>query len=174
MIKEKITKKDIIDKFVELLGIKWTPEEKQVEALSQLVAYSKTKGKNKTKDYKMTFIEAVNNKLDLNCWEHVLILSKRKPNKKHSEIVSQIKNIRPVVKMVRGRNILGHDAPYPSDIPEIIIQHMEKEDVVLDHFLGSGTTSIVANKYGVGSIGIEKNDNYYELCKKRIKDGLQV
>lgn len=58
--------KDIIDKFVELLGIKWTPEEKQVEALSQLVAYSKTKGKNKTKDYKMTFIEAVNNKLDLN------------------------------------------------------------------------------------------------------------
>lgn len=110
----------------------------------------------------------------LNCWEHVLILSKGKPNKKYSEIVSQIKNIRPVVKMVRGRNILGHDAPYPSDIPEIIIQHMEKEDVVLDPFLGSGTTSIVANKYGVGSIGIEKNDNYYELCKKRIKDGLQV
>ena len=59
-------KKDIIDKFVELLGIRWKPEEKQVEALSQLVAYSKTKGKNKTKDYKITFIEAVNNKLDLN------------------------------------------------------------------------------------------------------------
>lgn len=33
---------------------------------------------------------------------------------------------------------------------------MEKEDVVLDPFLGSVTTSFVANKYGVGSIGIEK------------------
>lgn len=29
----------------------------------------------------------------LNCWEHVLILSKGKPNKKYSEIVSQIKTL---------------------------------------------------------------------------------
>ncbi len=49
---------------------------------------------------------------------------------------------------------------------------MEKEDVVLDPFLGSVTTSFVANKYGVGSIGIEKNDNYYDLCKKKNKGWL--
>jgi len=59
-------KTDIIENFVELLGIKWQPEEKQVEVLCQLVDYSKTKGKSKTKDYRITFIEAVNNKLDLN------------------------------------------------------------------------------------------------------------
>lgn len=34
---------------------------------------------------------------------------------------------------------------------------------------GSITTLIVANKYGVSSVGIEKNDIYYELCKKMNK-----
>ena len=59
-------KTDIIDKFVKFLGIKWQPEENQAEALNQLLCYSKSRGKSKTKDYKITFIEAVNNKLDLN------------------------------------------------------------------------------------------------------------
>lgn len=108
----------------------------------------------------------------LNCWEHVLIFSKGKPEKKFSDIVSRIEDIRPVVKMIRGRNVLGHDAPYPNDIPEIIIKHMNTNDVVLDPFLGSGTTSIVANKYGIRSIGIEKNKSYYELCQKRVRDNL--
>lgn len=108
----------------------------------------------------------------LNCWEHVLILSKGEPDKKYSELVSQIKDIRPVVKMIKGKNVLGHDAPYPNDIPEIIVKHMKNGDTVLDPFLGSGTTSIVANRYGVNSVGIEKNENYYELCKNRISESL--
>lgn len=109
----------------------------------------------------------------LNCWEHIFILSKGKPNNKFSELVSQIVDIRPVVKMIRGKNVLGHDAPYPNDIPEIIIKHMSANDVILDPFLGSGTTSIVANRFGVASIGIEKSENYYELCKKRICESMQ-
>ncbi len=108
----------------------------------------------------------------LNCWEHILILSKEQPNSKYLELVSQIKDIKPVVKMVRGKNILGHDAPFPNDIPEIIIKYMETNDIVLDPFLGSGTTSIVANKYGISSIGIEKSEKYYELCRKRIHDNM--
>ena len=108
----------------------------------------------------------------LNCWEHVLILSKGKPDKKYAEIVSQIKDIRPVVKMIKGKNVVGHDAPYPNDIPEIVVMNMKNGDTVLDPFLGSGTTSIVANRYGVNSVGIEKNEKYYELCKNRISESL--
>lgn len=107
----------------------------------------------------------------LNCWEHVFILSKGKMARKYEGIKSRIEHIRPVVKMVRGKNILGHDAPYPKDIPEIIIKCLNQNDTVLDPFLGSGTTSVVANEYNVASVGIEKNDEYYKLCKKLIING---
>lgn len=110
----------------------------------------------------------------LNCWEHILILSKGQPNNKYSDLVSQIKDLRPVVKMVHGKNILGHDAPFPTDIPEMIIKKMSENDVILDPFLGSGTTAIVANMYNVKSIGIEKNDAYYELCKSRISQSTRM
>jgi|LSQX01.3.fsa_nt_gb DNA modification methylase len=105
----------------------------------------------------------------LNCWEHILILSKGKPNNKYRELISDIKDIRPVIKMIRGKNVLGHDAPYPQEIPELLISYMNKNDIVLDPFLGSGTTCIVANKYGVRSIGIEKSKEYFALCKEMIE-----
>lgn len=108
----------------------------------------------------------------LNCWEHVLILSKGTKNREFKEIKSSIQNIRPVIKMVRGKNVLGHDAPYPKEIPELLIRHMKTDEVVLDPFLGSGTTSIVANEYGVESIGIEKSDEYFILCEKQITKNL--
>ena len=38
--------------------------------------------------------------------------------------------------MIKGKNVLGHDAPYPNDIPELIIKCMKDSDVVLDLFLG--------------------------------------
>lgn len=104
----------------------------------------------------------------LNCWEHIFVLSKGVPDKKYSKLSSSVASIKPVIKMIRGRNVLGHSAPYPEEIPELIISCMDQTDVVLDPFLGSGTTSIVANKYGVGSIGIERSQEYFELCKKRI------
>lgn len=108
----------------------------------------------------------------LNCWEHVLILCKGKRNKKFINIKSSIQNIRPVIKIVRGKNVLGHDAPYPKEIPELLIKYLKKNDVVLDPFLGSGTTSIVANEYGVESVGIEKSDEYFMLSEKQIQKNL--
>ena len=42
---------------------------------------------------------------------------------------------------------------------------MKKTDIILDPFLGSGTTCVVANQYGINSVGIEKSDRYFELCK---------
>lgn len=110
----------------------------------------------------------------LNCWEHILILSKGNIDKKYSKIISQIKSIRPVVKMIKGKNIIGHDAPYPLDIPEILIKYMNKNDTILDPFIGSGTTSILANRYGIKSIGIEKNNNYYNLCKERVLNDINT
>ncbi len=104
----------------------------------------------------------------LNCWEHILILSKGEVSSNYRELVSTIEDIKPVIKMVRGKNILGHDAPYPKEIPEILVKCMNDGDTILDPFLGSGTTCIVASRNGKKSIGIEKNDDYFELCKHLI------
>lgn len=106
----------------------------------------------------------------LNCWEHILILSKGEPDKRFKSLTSCIADIKPVIKMVRGKNIVGHDAPYPHEIPNILIKCMQEDDIVLDPFLGSGTTCIVANHMNRFSIGIEKNEKYFELCKRLIVD----
>ena len=49
---------------------------------------------------------------------------------------------------------------------------MNDNDIVLDPFLGSGTTCITALKHNMFSIGIEKNKNYFELCKRLLNEEL--
>lgn len=107
----------------------------------------------------------------LNCWEHIFILAKGEPSDKFSSLTSSIRDIKPVIKMVRGKNVLGHEAPYPDEIPSMLIDCLDEEDTVLDPFLGSGTTCIVANKKNVYSVGIEKNKSYFELCQRKLLSG---
>ena len=106
----------------------------------------------------------------LNCWEHVFILSKGKPDKKFEGLKSSVAAIRPVVKMVKGKNVLGHTAPYPTEIPDLLLKYMKPGDTILDPFLGSGTTCIAAERKGIKSIGIEKSSEYFKLCQSLILD----
>jgi DNA modification methylase len=103
-----------------------------------------------------------------NCWEHILIFSKGEVKSKFKNIFPTILKAQAVVKMVKGKNVYGHTAPYPIAIPELLIKHLDADDVVLDPYAGSFTTSIVAEKYGVNSIGIEKNSEYFQLGKERL------
>jgi site-specific DNA-methyltransferase (adenine-specific) len=41
--------------------------------------------------------------------------------------------------------------------------------VVLDPFMGSGTTGIAASRLGFGFVGIEREAEYYEIAKSRIQ-----
>ena len=54
-------------------------------------------------------------------------------------------------------------------IKRIIIASSNKGDLVLDPFMGSGTTAVVAKGLSRNWIGIEKNKKYVEMAKKRIK-----
>ena len=51
----------------------------------------------------------------------------------------------------------------------IILSCTDEGDLVLDPFVGSGTTSAVAKYYGRNSIGIELNEKYMEIIQKRLK-----
>lgn len=63
-----------------------------------------------------------------------------------------------------------HPTQKPKELIERIILSTSKEnDVILDPFMGSGTTGVVAKKYSRQFIGIEKEKNYFKLAKTRIE-----
>jgi site-specific DNA-methyltransferase (adenine-specific)/site-specific DNA-methyltransferase (cytosine-N4-specific) len=65
----------------------------------------------------------------------------------------------------------SHSAAYPDSLPEWFIKLFTQEgDVVLDPFLGSGTTCRVAYDMGRNSIGIELLDDYYQKTCEIIKN----
>jgi site-specific DNA-methyltransferase (adenine-specific)/site-specific DNA-methyltransferase (cytosine-N4-specific) len=64
---------------------------------------------------------------------------------------------------------LKHPAVFPIALPEFFIRLMTKEgNVVLDPFLGSGTTALAALKLGRRFVGIERGEEYVRLAESRI------
>jgi site-specific DNA-methyltransferase (cytosine-N4-specific) len=64
---------------------------------------------------------------------------------------------------------LAHTAAFPTEIPRrCILAGSRPGDTVLDPFLGSGTTALVASRLGRDAIGIELNESYAELSRRRI------
>lgn len=63
----------------------------------------------------------------------------------------------------------NHSAAFPEALPEWFIKLFTKEgDLVLDPFLGSGTTSVVALRLRRNSIGIELLPEYADIAKQRL------
>jgi len=59
-------------------------------------------------------------------------------------------------------------APFPEELPKFCLEVFSREgDVVLDPFLGSGTTMKVCQDLGRSCIGIEINPEYCEIAKRR-------
>ena len=64
-----------------------------------------------------------------------------------------------------------HSAVFPKELPGWFIKLFTKPgDVVLDPFLGSGTTSVAAFELDRNSIGIEVKDDYYQLAIQNINE----
>jgi modification methylase len=70
---------------------------------------------------------------------------------------------------VTGASTRHHPAPYPSELAERLIRMFSfVGDTVLDPFMGTGTTSVAAAKWGRNSIGFEIDSHYHELALKRL------
>ena len=64
---------------------------------------------------------------------------------------------------------IGHPAPFPEELPYRLIQlYSFKGDIILDPFMGSGTTAISAVKSDRKFVGYEINQEYINLSKKRM------
>ena len=64
---------------------------------------------------------------------------------------------------------IGHPAPFPEELPYRLIQlYSFKKDVVLDPFIGSGTTAVSALKSNRNYVGYDNDENYVDLAEKRL------
>ena len=65
----------------------------------------------------------------------------------------------------------GHPCQYPVAIPSRLIRALTNpEAVVLDPFMGSGSTGVAAILESRSFIGIEKDPSYFKIAKKRLSD----
>jgi len=65
----------------------------------------------------------------------------------------------------------GHPAPFPEELPRRLIKLFSfREDIVLDPFLGSGTTCRAAKNLGRRSIGVEIDRGYCAVAAERCSE----
>ncbi len=121
--------------------------------------------RNSTENIFPTYIKPIN------CYEHILIFGKKAKKIKLQKNVFKIDTVKKINS--KGENILGHTAPYPEQLVELIFPYIDKnKGYLLDPYLGSGTTVIAGYKNGFKTVGIEYDKNYFELANKRIKSSI--
>lgn len=75
-----------------------------------------------------------------------------------------------VLHLATECNNKNHSAAFPESLPEWFIKLFTKqEDVILDPFMGSGTTNFVAQRMNRNSIGIEILPEYYNMVKEQLE-----
>jgi DNA modification methylase len=90
-----------------------------------------------------------------NAYELIFVLSKSPKGKYYTTSYTHNVWKFPVQKGV------GHSAVFPDELPRMCLEHFSKEgDVVLDPFMGSGTTARACEKMNRKWIGFELNGSY--------------
>lgn len=66
---------------------------------------------------------------------------------------------------------VGHPAPFPVELPRRLIElYTYKGDLVLDPFIGSGTTAVAAVQSGRHYVGFDTEQAYIELAERRVAE----
>jgi DNA modification methylase len=64
---------------------------------------------------------------------------------------------------------IGHPAPFPVELPERLIHlYTYRDDVVLDPFMGSGSTAVAAVSTGRHYVGYDTDAGYVALAEERV------
>lgn len=98
--------------------------------------------------------------------ELIFWITKDKPKvfKKNSQLQNEVWRINPTDSKI-------HPASFPEQLVEnCLLLTTSEKDLVLDPFMGSGTTGIVSTKLNRDFIGIELSENYFKISCDRIKE----
>ncbi len=68
---------------------------------------------------------------------------------------------------------VGHPAPFPVELPAQLIRlYTFKDDLVLDPFMGSGTSLVAAAKLGRRYVGYDLDPAYVEIARRRVAEAV--
>ena len=109
--------------------------------------------------------------------EYILVFSKGeyKKERKNKENTISKENFMEWTKSIWTMNAesakrIGHPAPFPEELPYRLIQlYSFKDDVILDPFMGSGTTAVSSVKSNRKFVGYELNSEYVQLANNRLE-----
>src|SRR3989344_6706818 len=88
---------------------------------------------------------------------------------KKAKELNEGKQMRNLWIITAKRHITTHPTEKPEELFERVILLGSKEgEIILDPFMGSGTTGAVAKRLNRNFIGIEIDDEYFEIAKNRI------
>jgi len=106
-------------------------------------------------------------------FEFIIILSNYKPEKRKfydSKIKGNFNNV--IYGNNASSNVFAkeHKATFPIYLPEQIIQNFTNEgDIILDPFLGTGTTCVACNRFNRKYIGIDISKEYCKIAEERLR-----
>jgi site-specific DNA-methyltransferase (adenine-specific) len=63
-----------------------------------------------------------------------------------------------------------HPATFPIELIDNILPNLKQNALILDPFMGIGTTGLSCKKHNCSFIGIEKSNKYFEIANNRIND----
>lgn len=103
-------------------------------------------------------------------YEYILFFRKGKGIKINNCGTSDILSIpNKKQKNKNGKNL--HDTEKPIDLMKILIENSSNEnDIVLDSFMGIGSTGIACKRLNRNFIGIELDEEYFKIAKDRIEE----
>ena len=89
----------------------------------------------------------------------------------NNESITGLRNKRSVWTVATQGYKEAHFATFPEKLIEpCVIAGSREGGIILDPFMGSGTTAVVAKRHNRGFIGIELNPEYAEMARKRLEE----
>ncbi len=68
---------------------------------------------------------------------------------------------------------VGHPAPFPVELPEQLIRlYTFSNDLILDPFMGSGSSLVAAERLGRRYVGYDLDENYVEIARQRVSEAI--
>lgn len=112
--------------------------------------------------------------------EYILIYSKGNLKRKKGEDTISKEDFLEWTKSIWKMNAesakrVKHPAPFPEELPHRLINlYSFKNDIVLDPFMGSGTTAVAALNNNRKFVGYDISEEYIEIAQNRINNARQL
>lgn len=110
------------------------------------------------------------------CW---LVWDKQNGNTDFADCELAWTNLKKAVRRIywrwngmirKGDDIREHPTQKPIGVMEWCLTHIPDAKVILDPYMGSGTTGVACVKMGRKFIGIERDEGYFDIACKRIEE----